>query len=139
MFLGTKKAVPLQARPLFMRVTFRNYIFLPYNLPVVGALFVMMLSFPVAAQGQLSEEALADLIKPGVVRIAEHVTGTAKIPAVKVDIRKRLVTVIPDRFTEVNIDEYLSGSGFVIHPRRLYCHQCPCGFTGDDQDGPGVR
>lgn len=64
----------------------------------------------------LSEEALADLIKPSVVRIAEHVTGTAKIPAVKVDVRQHLVAVIPDRFTEVPVDEYLSGSGFIIHP-----------------------
>ena len=54
--------------------------------------------------------------KPSVVRIAEHVTGTAKIPAVKVDIRQGLVAVIPDRFTEMPIDEYLTGSGFIIHP-----------------------
>jgi S1-C subfamily serine protease len=64
----------------------------------------------------LSEEALADLVKPGVVRIAEHVTGTARIPAIKVDIRSQFVTVIPDRYTEVPIDEYLSGTGFIIHP-----------------------
>ena len=68
------------------------------------------------ANTPLSEEALADLVKPGVVRIAEHVTGTARIPAVKVDIRQQLVAVIPDRFTEVPVDEYLSGSGFIVHP-----------------------
>lgn len=72
--------------------------------------------FTVLAETTLSEEALADLMKPGVVRIAEHVTGTAKIPAIKVDIKKRLVATIPDRFTEVPVDEYLSGSGFIIHP-----------------------
>lgn len=70
----------------------------------------------VSAETALSEEALADLVKPSVVRIAEHVTGTAKIPAVKVDIRQGLVAAIPDRFTEVPVDEYLSGSGFIIHP-----------------------
>lgn len=63
----------------------------------------------------LSREALADLVKPSVVRIAEHVTGTARIPAIKVDIRKHLVAVIPDSSTDVTVDEYFSGSGFVIH------------------------
>lgn len=86
----------------------------------VTLLFGTVLCFGVPmttrAQGELSEEALADLVKPSVVRIAEHVTGTAKVPAVKVDIRQRLVAVIPDRFTEVPIDEYLTGSGFIIHP-----------------------
>lgn len=86
----------------------------------VSLLFVMavgiVVPLSVSAQIELSEEALADLVKPSVVRIAEHVTGTAKVPAVKVDIRQRLVAVIPERFTEVSIDEYLTGSGFVIHP-----------------------
>ena len=34
----------------------------------------------VSAATILSEDALADLIKPSVVRIAEHVTGTARVP-----------------------------------------------------------
>ncbi|MBP9728370.1 MAG: trypsin-like peptidase domain-containing protein [Candidatus Moranbacteria bacterium] len=82
----------------------------------LGVLFVVGIPTIASAEGELSEEALADLVKPSVVRIAEHVTGTAKIPAVKVDIRQGLVAVIPDRFTEVPIDEYLTGSGFIIHP-----------------------
>lgn len=68
------------------------------------------------ASSALSEEALADLVKPSVVRIAVHVTGRARIPAVKVDIKQQLIGVIPDRFTDVPVDEYLSGSGFIIHP-----------------------
>ena len=68
------------------------------------------------AEEPLSEEALADLVKPSVVRIAEHVTGIAKIPAVRVDMRQKTVQIIPDRFTEVPVDEYLTGSGFIIHP-----------------------
>ncbi len=87
---------------------------------LLGVLFSASVLFPweraAAQESSLSEEALADLVKPSVVRIAEHVTGTAKIPAIKVDIRQRLVAVIPDKFTEVPVDEYLSGSGFVIHP-----------------------
>lgn len=64
----------------------------------------------------LPQEALADLVKPSVVRIALHVQGTARIPAVKVDIKKRLVAVVPESFVEVPVDEYLTGSGFIIHP-----------------------
>lgn len=86
----------------------------------VAFLFVMAVGIALprlaSAETELSEEALADLVKPSVVRIAEHVTGMAKVPAVKVDIRQRLVAAIPERFTEVSIDEYLTGSGFVIHP-----------------------
>ena len=68
------------------------------------------------AQAVLPEEALADLIKPSIVRIAKHVEGTARIPEIKVDIRQRLVAVVPDKYTEVPVDEYLIGSGFIIHP-----------------------
>lgn len=80
---------------------------------IFGGFFVV---HPVHAVTVFSEEALVDLVKPSVVRITEHVTGTAKIPTVKVDIKKRLVAVVPDRFTEVPIDEYLSGTGFIVHP-----------------------
>jgi S1-C subfamily serine protease len=85
---------------------------------VMASAGLLLFSFPVHVSAEseaLPEEALVDLVKPSVVRIAEHVTGTAKIPEVKVDIRKRLVAVVPDKFTEVPVDEYLSGSGFVIH------------------------
>lgn len=80
---------------------------------IFGGFFVAHQAYAVTV---FSEEALVDLVKPSVVRITEHVTGTAKIPAVKVDIKKRLVAAIPDRFTEVPLDEYLSGTGFIIHP-----------------------
>src|SRR3990167_4581734 len=84
---------------------------------LLGAgLFVVLSGAPFAsAQTVLPEEALADLIKPSIVRIAEHVSGTAKIPEIKVDIRQRLVAVVPGAYTEVPVDEYLIGSGFIIH------------------------
>lgn len=69
-----------------------------------------------AADAALSEEALVDLVKPSVVRIGQHVWGSAKIAAIKVDIRRGLVATIPNKFTEVPVDEYLSGSGFIISP-----------------------
>lgn len=76
------------------------------------AIFIM----PVVAQTALPEESLANLVKPSVVRIAEHISGTARIPRVKVDIRKRLIALVPDEYTKVPVDEYLVGSGFIIHP-----------------------
>ena len=72
------------------------------------------LSFPNQSYAALEQGEIVDLVKPSVVRVAEHVTGTAKIPAVKVDIRKHLIAVIPDEYTEVPIDEYLTGSGFIV-------------------------
>ncbi len=100
----------------FMSVFFLKRFFNRGTLFFLGVFFIV--SFPLIASAEtvLSEEALADLVKPSVVRIAEHVTGTAKIPQVKVDIRRRYVALVPERFTEVPVDEYLSGSGFVIHP-----------------------
>lgn len=68
------------------------------------------------AQTVLPQEALVGLVKPSIVRIAEHVSGTAKIPDIKVDILRRLAAVVPGKYTEVPVDEYLLGSGFIIHP-----------------------
>ncbi len=90
--------------------------FLLFILSVFGVFGLVERPLIAAVTDELSEEALADLVKPSVVRIVEHVTGTARIPAVKVDVRRHLVAVIPDRYTEVPVDEYLSGSGFIIHP-----------------------
>lgn len=82
----------------------------------IGLFFVLGEPSGAVAQTVFSQEALANLIKPSVVRVAEHVEGTAKIPEIKVDIRKRLVAVVPNKYNEVPVDEYLIGSGFIIHP-----------------------
>ena len=94
-------------------VSFLRLFFWLVFLGVAGTFFVGRAQ---AEAGTLSEEALVDLVKPSVVRIAKHVVGTAKIPAVTVDVRRHLVAVVPDKFTEVPVDEYFSGSGFIIHP-----------------------
>lgn len=73
-------------------------------------------AMPAVAQTTLPEESLANLVKPSIVRVAEHISGTARIPRVKVDIRKRLVAVVQDEDTKVPVNEYLAGSGFIIHP-----------------------
>ncbi|OIP60200.1 MAG: hypothetical protein CO143_01620 [Candidatus Moranbacteria bacterium CG_4_9_14_3_um_filter_45_14] len=73
-------------------------------------------SLPVYAEQALSQEALVDLVKSSIVRIVQHVSGTARIPHIKVDIQRRLVAILPDKWSEVPVDEYLVGSGFIIHP-----------------------
>lgn len=89
-------------------------------LPLAGFLAMLFLmvsgTSAAAAQTVFPQEALANLIKPSVVRIAEHVSGTARIPEIKVNIREHLVAVVPDKYSEVPVDEYLIGSGFIIHP-----------------------
>ncbi|MGK2848510.1 MAG: S1C family serine protease [Minisyncoccota bacterium] len=67
------------------------------------------------AESELSQEMLVALVKPSVVRIVSHAHGTARIPRIKVNIQQRLVAVIPDTYTDIPIDEYLVGSGFIVH------------------------
>lgn len=62
----------------------------------------------------LSPEGVADVSRPGVVHIGTHILGRASVPAVKVDVRARQFEIIPDSFKEVSVNEYVSGSGFVI-------------------------
>ncbi len=92
---------------------FRYHTFL---FRAVFLLTVWFVPFAVSAQ-TLPQETLADLMKPSVVRIAEHVSGKASVVPIKVDIKNRLVAVNPAAAPiEVDVDEYLTGSGFIIHP-----------------------
>lgn len=92
--------------PIFFRLTRVLFFIAGFSLVSVGF---------VSANTSLSEDALADLVQPSVVRIAEHVTGTARVPVIKVDLKRKLVAAVPDRFSDVTVDEYLTGSGFIIH------------------------
>ncbi|MDO8566418.1 MAG: serine protease [Candidatus Moranbacteria bacterium] len=94
----------------FSRLVFHLTGFLAILFLVFGGMSV------VSAQTVFPQEALADLIKPSIVRIVEHVEGIARIPEIKVDIRKHSVTVVPGKYNDVPVDEYLIGSGFIIHP-----------------------
>jgi hypothetical protein len=65
----------------------------------------------------LSQEEVAALAKPSVVRVVQHVQGIATVPALKIDLRNRSVEVDPGRPSlTVPVDEYLGGSGFVVAP-----------------------
>lgn len=65
-------------------------------------------------EAALSPEALSDLMKPGIVEVATHVSGRAFIPRVSVDIREQRVDLIEDDLLEIPVDDYLIGSGFVV-------------------------
>ena len=62
----------------------------------------------------LSSQGVADISRSGVLQVATHITGKAVIPGILVDVRARTVSIVPDSQKEVQVDEYFSGSGFVI-------------------------
>jgi len=64
----------------------------------------------------LSQEDLAKLTKPSVVRIIQHVSGEIVAPDFELDIKKLALTLKPNQTKKLPVNEYLSGSGFVINP-----------------------
>lgn len=62
-------------------------------------------------------EVLANLVKPSVARIMTHTVGKAEIASIKVDVRQGLIAVDESADPiKISVDEYISGSGLVIHP-----------------------
>ncbi|MDD5084113.1 MAG: trypsin-like peptidase domain-containing protein [Candidatus Moranbacteria bacterium] len=83
---------------------------------VMIALFSVGIS-AVAAQFQvpLMREDIVALTKPSVVRIAQHVKGTATIPALTINLKDWSVSVDTSRPSKtIPVDETLSGSGFIV-------------------------
>ena len=71
----------------------------------------------VRAAESYSPEVLANLVKPSVVRIITHTVGEAEIAPIKVDVKRGLIAVDEEgERKKVKVDEYVSGSGFIIHP-----------------------
>lgn len=64
-----------------------------------------------------SQEDISNLTKPAVVRIYNHISGKAVIPYFDVNWAK-LEVIFPGTKTpiELPVDEYLSGSGFIVSP-----------------------
>ena len=63
----------------------------------------------------LNREDIVALTKPAVVRIGQHVKGTATIPSFTIDLKERSVAVDTARPSRtVPVDETLSGSGFIV-------------------------
>lgn len=62
----------------------------------------------------LSSQSIADISRVATVQIGTHISGKVKVPSVVVDARARTVSVVPESGQEVEINEYLLGSGFVF-------------------------
>ncbi len=64
----------------------------------------------------LTQEELATLVKPSVVRIIQHVSGEIFIPAFSIDLASLKITIEPNKpAVKQKIDEYLTGGGVVIN------------------------
>ncbi len=63
----------------------------------------------------LSQEELARMVKPAVVRIAQHVTGSYSLPEFKIDLANLDIKITGKTKTN-NLDEYITGTGFAINP-----------------------
>jgi S1-C subfamily serine protease len=63
----------------------------------------------------LSREDMVASVKPSVVRIVQRVTGTATIPALRIDVKRKTVVVDASKPARtIPINEMTSGSGFVV-------------------------
>ncbi len=92
----------------------RRILFLSV-LAFVGIFFLASGQAFAADSVPLNREDTVALVKPSVVRIAQHVKGSATIPAFKIDLKDWSVSVDPSRTPQIiPIDETLSGSGFVV-------------------------
>ncbi len=80
-------------------------------------LSILGMPFSVWAAEPYTPEMLANLVKPSVVRIMTHTVGEAEIVPIKVDMKRGFIAVDEEgERKKVKIDEYISGSGLIIHP-----------------------
>jgi len=81
-------------------------------------ILVAGLSFAVnalAGELALTQKEAADLAKPSVVKIVQHVKGSAEVPVIDIDFKNLSVTVKKDTGPQkVDIDEYLTGTGVIV-------------------------
>lgn len=74
-----------------------------------------------ASVADLTQKEVADLAKPSVVRIIVKIKGKAVVPEIKVDFKTMTVDLKKNDGGEqtpyeMDIDDYFSGSGVVVHP-----------------------
>lgn len=65
---------------------------------------------------QPSEEEIADLTRPAVVRIVHTLKGEAKIPSFTYDPAARELTIDQKKILTVPIEYEITGSGFIVNP-----------------------
>ncbi len=84
----------------------------------IGVWILGLVCFPTPGALAYSPEILANLVKPSAARVVTHTVGEARIASVVVDIKRGLIALDDrERETEpIRVDEYVSGSGMVIHP-----------------------
>jgi S1-C subfamily serine protease len=65
----------------------------------------------------LSQEELASLVQPSIVRIVQHIKGQAEIPAFTINYDNLSVDTTTRRPSlKTSFDEHIAGSGFIINP-----------------------
>jgi len=63
-----------------------------------------------------SEEEIADLTRPAIVRIVHTIKGEAKIPSFTYDSAARELTIDQKKILTVPIEYEITGSGFIVNP-----------------------
>ena len=70
---------------------------------------------PQTPKPNLNQETIAKLVKPGVVRIAQKLTGRYNIPDFEIDLNNLTTTIKNTRQPEYhNLNEFITGSGFIV-------------------------
>lgn len=70
-----------------------------------------------AAEPTLTQREIADAVKPGVVKIVQHVQGSAVIPIIAIDFKTMAVSTDTSQPPQnIQVNEFLTGSGIVVTP-----------------------
>lgn len=93
-----------------------------YILSIIVAVFFSLEAVFYDANSVLAQETtpftredVVALTKPSVVRIVQHVKGTATVPALTINLKDWSVTVDANRPPQtIPVDETISGSGFIV-------------------------
>jgi S1-C subfamily serine protease len=96
----------------------KRRITLPLLLAMVALIAgVLMMQKPkIVAEKPLNHEDLSRMVKPAVVRIVQHVTGSYGIPELELDLVNLKYSILKTKPETQQLDEYISGSGFVVNP-----------------------
>ena len=103
-----------------MKLKYNSKILWPITILALCGLvvFLSLKSFKQNGTEALSQQDLAQLIKPSIVRIINHASGQAIVPGFEIQLDPP--TIVFSRkesdFKTEKIDLYISGSGFVVNP-----------------------
>jgi len=91
-------------------------------LGIIFLIFIFTITplFSVAESKQIlyTESQLQNLISPSVVRVVQHIQGTAQVPSFIIDFSKRTIVVDTNKDTArvENVDTNIIGSGVIVSP-----------------------